>query len=58
MLLSGAYERNLETLKAQQKQLKQETDALYKSVMTDEQFKQYNERQTNADDAFKKFLQK
>ncbi len=57
-LLSGAYERNLETLKAQQKQLKQETDASYKSVMTDEQFKQYQAQQINVDDSFNKFLQK
>ncbi|MCD7780076.1 MAG: hypothetical protein LUH05_05330 [Candidatus Gastranaerophilales bacterium] len=57
-LLSSAYERNLETLKAQQKQLKQETDASYKSVMTDEQFKQYQAQQINVDDSFNKFLQK
>ncbi len=57
-LLAGAYERNLQTLKAQQNQLKQQTDALYKSVMTDEQYKQYNARQTNVDESFKNFLQK
>ncbi len=57
-LLSAAYERNLETLKAQQKQLKQETDASYKSIMTEDQFKQYQAQQIKVDDSFSKFLQK
>ncbi len=40
-LLTGAYERNLETLKAQQRMLLTETENLYKSVLTEEQYKIY-----------------
>lgn len=57
-LLTGAYERNLSTLKTQQKILEQKTDALYKSVMTIEQYNQYKAQQINVQDAFKNFLQK
>jgi len=57
-LLAGAYERNLSTLKTQQKLLEQQTDMLYKSVLTDEQYKQYKAQQINVDESFKKFLQK
>lgn len=42
-LLVGAYERNIETLKSQQKLLKQEVDNLYKSVLTEEQYIKYGE---------------
>lgn len=57
-LLTAAYERNLSTLKEQQKQLEQKTDALYKSVMTPEQYSQYKTQQVNVEDSFNKFLQK
>lgn len=57
-LLSGAYERNLETFKAQQKQLEQETDKLYKANMTEEQYLQYRALQMNVQDSFNDFLQK
>ncbi|MCD7740073.1 MAG: hypothetical protein LUH11_01835 [Candidatus Gastranaerophilales bacterium] len=57
-LISSAYERNIETLKTRQEQLKQETDASYKTIMTEEQFKQYQAQQLKVDDAFDKFLQK
>ncbi len=46
-LLAGAYERNLETLKAQQKILEQETDNLYKSILTEAQFNQFKNTETN-----------
>ncbi len=57
-VLTGAYERNLATLKAQQKKLEEETESLYQTVMTQEQYKQYKEQQVNVQDAFNKFLQK
>ena len=57
-LLTGAYERNLSTLKAQQKLLQQQTDALYKSVLTPEQYNDYRAQQIQVQDAFKNFLQK
>ncbi len=57
-LLSGAYERNLETFKAQQKQLEKETDDLYKANLTDEQYLQYRALQMNVQDSFNDFLQK
>ena len=57
-LLTSAYERNLSTLKTQQKLLEQKTDNLYKSVLTDEQYNQYKAQQTNVQDSFNKFLQK
>ncbi|MBQ9245258.1 hypothetical protein IJ182_03215 [bacterium] len=57
-LLKGAYERNLTTLKAQQKVLKKETDTLYKNILTEEQYKQYITNQTNVQDAFRNFVQK
>ncbi len=57
-VLIGAYERNLSTLKDQQKQLTEETEVAYKTVMTAEQYKQFKEQQVNVQDAFNKFLQK
>lgn len=57
-LLTSAYERNLSALKDQQEKLEQKTDALYKSIMTAEQYKQYKAQQINVQDAFKNFLQK
>lgn len=57
-LLTSAYERNISALKDQQEKLEQKTDALYKSVMTAEQYKQYKAQQINVQDAFKNFLQK
>lgn len=57
-LLTGAYERNLSTLKTQQQILKQQTEAQYKAVMTDEQYAQFKAQQINVQEAFKNFLQK
>lgn len=57
-LLIGAYERNLSTLKTQQQILKQQTEAQYKAVMTDEQYAQFKAQQINVQEAFKNFLQK
>ena len=57
-LLTSAYERNLSTLKTQQKVLEQKTDAMYKSVLTPEQYNQYKAQQLNVQDSFNNFLQK
>ena len=46
-LLAGAYERNLETLKAQQKILEQETNNLYMSILTEAQFNQLKNKEIN-----------
>lgn len=58
LLLTSAYERNLSTLKTQQKVLEQKTDAMYKSVLTPEQYNQYKAQQLNVQDSFNNFLQK
>lgn len=57
-LLFGAYERNIETLKKQQELLSKETDELYKMILTDKQYKQYQELQKNVQNSFNKFLKK
>lgn len=57
-LLTAAYERNLSTLKSQQEQLKKQTEDMYKSVMTLEQYKQYQAQQLQAENAFSDFLRK
>ena len=56
-LLIGAYERNITTLKNQQNILQKETDAAYKSILTDNQYKQYQAMQLNVNESFNKFLQ-
>lgn len=57
-LLTSAYERNISTLKTQQKLLQQKTEASYRAVMTDDQYAQYKAQQMNVEEAFKNFLQK
>ena len=57
-LLAASYERNISVFKAQQEALKKETDALYKSVMTPEQFLQYQAQQIQVNQAFSDFLKK
>ncbi len=57
-VLTGAYERNLTTLKAQQKKLEEETDAAYQSILTVDQYKEYKEQQVNTENAFNNFLKK
>ena len=57
-LLTSAYERNLSTLKTQQKILEQKTDSMYKSVLTPKQYNQYKLQQINVQDSFNNFLQK
>ena len=57
-VLAGAYERNLNTYKAQQKKLEQETDLEYQKILTAEQYEQYKKQQSEVQDAFKQFLPK
>lgn len=57
-LLKSSYERNLNTLTAQQNQLKKQTEDLYKSVMTADQYKQYQAQQLQTENAFSNFLRK
>lgn len=57
-LLTGAYERNISTLKNQQEILTKETESLYKLILTQSQYKQYQALQINVQDAFNNFLQK
>ncbi len=57
-MLKSAYERNLKTLKAQQEKLDIDIDELYKSVLTEEQYKQYKAQKVQTQEAFNNFLQK
>lgn len=57
-LLTTAYERNISAIKEEQKQLEDNVNSLYKSILTEEQFKQYEEQQKKTEEAFNKFLQK
>ncbi len=57
-MLKAAYERNIKTLKAQQLKLESDTDELYKSVLTEEQYKQYQTQKIQTQEAFNNFLQK
>ncbi len=57
-LLTGAYERNIESLKNQKKLIETEMENKYKTVLTDEQFKQYRAHQMVVENAFNTFLQK
>lgn len=57
-LLTSAYERNISSLKTQQKLLQQKTEANYREIMTIDQYSQYKAEQINVQDAFKNFLQK
>lgn len=57
-MLKSAYERNLKTLKAQQEKLDIDVDELYKSILTEEQYKQYKAQKVQTQEAFNNFLQK
>lgn len=57
-MLKSAYERNLKTLKAQQEKLDIDIDELYKSILTEEQYKQYKAQKVQTQEAFNNFLQK
>ena len=58
MVLTSAYQRNIESLKAQQEELANKLDDDYKSILTDEQYKQYILQKEYAQNSFSKFLQK
>ena len=57
-LLSSAYERNLMVLNAQVKQLKENQEAAYKQILTDNQYKEYSAQQLQVENAFSDFLRK
>ena len=57
-LIAGVYEKNIATLKNQQALLAKETEALYKLILNDKQYKQYQALQLKAQDAFSNFLNK
>lgn len=57
-ILTSAYQKNIDTLKLEQKKLEESTDASYKTVLTEEQYKSLKEQQTNVEDAFQNFLKK
>lgn len=57
-LLKSAYERNISVLKTKQDTLKKEIDDKYKSIMTKEQYMDYQAQQIQADNAFQNFLKK
>jgi len=57
-LLKATYERNVQTLMKKQADLQKATDDMYKSVLTLEQYKQYQQQQVAVKDAFSQFLQK
>ncbi len=57
-LLISAYERNIESLNNQKKQIETEMDNKFKTVMTEEQYKQYCAHQIVVEKAFDNFLQK
>jgi len=57
-ILVSAYQRNIESLKAEQERLDKHLEDSYKSIMTQEQFGQYQLQKDFAQSAFAKFLQK
>ena len=56
--LTEAYQKNIDTLKEEQKKLEEETKSLYKAVFTEEQYKQYEAQKVKTENAFNNFLQK
>ena len=57
-MLISTYERNLKTLNVQKEELKKQTEALYKSIMTMKQYQQYQAQQMQVQNAFNDFLRK
>lgn len=57
-MLKAAYERNINTLKRQQDDLEKSTNESYKTILTEEQFKQYEAQKVQTENAFNNFLQK
>ena len=57
-ILTSAYQRNIDSLKEQQKELTKKFNEDYKSILTEEQYKQYELQLEYAQSAFTKFLQK
>ena len=57
-ILIGAYERNIETLKLQQKQFEREADALTKSLLGEEKYIIYKSKQNNEIDINPNIIEK
>lgn len=57
-MMTAAYDKNIQVMKAQKAKLDKDTDALYKSVLTEEQYKQYQAQKVQTENAFSNFLQK
>ena len=57
-LLTGAYERNLESLKSRKTLLENTTDAKYKELLTQEQYQILKSQDQTVQSSFDKFLQK
>ena len=57
-LLIFSYEKNIKTLVAQKDELKEKMDSQYKSILTEEQYKQYSAHPVLVQNAFSDFLRK
>lgn len=57
-MMTAAYDKNIQVMKSQKEKLEKDTDALYKSVLTEEQYKQYQAQKVQTENAFSNFLQK
>lgn len=57
-VLTSAYQRNVDSLKAKQQKLAKQLDEDYKAVLSEEQYRQYELQKGFVDTAFNNFLQK
>ncbi len=57
-LLIFSYEKNIKTLVAQKDELKEKMDSQYKSILTEEQYKQYSAHPVLIQNSFSDFLRK
>lgn len=55
-LIKATYEKNIATLKAQQKAVKANAEKMYQTVMTPAQFQQYNLQESRAEMQMSDFL--
>ncbi len=57
-MLTSAYQKNIDTLKTEQKNLEETTDSSYKTILTEEQYNSWKTQQLNTQNAFQNFLKK
>lgn len=57
-ILKEAYERNIDMLKKQKQLLEETTEAQYKTILNQEQYKQLKSEQSAVESSFEKFLRK